>query len=363
MKFSRLIFLCLFGFSGIQLFNSCIGKNNSDKKDSLTNPIVIDSAQLKKSISDSPNSKVSAVHDTVDFVINPVPAPSSDSFFIQQKRKNYWDFHGFYGKVKSVRQTAFDLEYDNQKNEYVKGKISKEYSAENQYMEFDSTGKYILEEFLYADGTPKSKEASEYDANDFLVKLTRSEDDSKIITLYEYDRIKNIKKTFTMKNGKKHLAEMEWYDKKGNEVKDSSLNFLSLSLYDSAGNELKRITYEEDRRSTANKSVYDKNGNLVSSKYYDDGVFHDLTKYFSRDSAGLKVSGYEKFDPQGNLIGYEYSCRDKYNNEVYWYMKDFGVEVKRETKFTYDKYGNWIKSVERKNGTPEYMEERVIVYF
>ena len=146
-------------------------------------------------------------------------------------------------------------------------------------------------------------------------------------TIYEYDNHGNVidfvKETFNHSGGlQSRYRYVKDYDTLGNLIKKEKYNSNEILEF--------RYTYE-----------YDKNSKLISKTH--------LSPEFDGQSKTIF-----KYDRKGNLT---------IDDRRYIYLKENRSIVKITYKYTYDRYGNWIKRIKFIDHVPDLITERKIEYY
>lgn len=228
------------------------------------------------------------------------------------------------GKVKLIKETPYKAVEKSGK--IVKEKIDHELTYFNTIITFNEKGNIIERRLWSIDGRIENKTIYKYDEKGKLL---------------EYDKLKPNGDLY-----EKFTCEL---DEKGNLVK------LDVSNADRSS-ERRIYTYK-----------YDKKGNIIEEKNYDDGFYMIKTTY-KYDKKGNKIEQ-NNFDSNGNFNSKSTYKYNEKGNKIEWNFFDSqGYFFRRQVyKYTYDKHDNWTQKIEYEdeNGVkkPTTIIERTIEYY
>ena len=144
---------------------------------------------------------------------------------------------------------------------------------------------------------------------------------------------------------------------------DSPVTQIFQNTFDTKGLLTKAVSYRNGKLFFIDKYLYDARGRLIQyTKYNPEGrlTFKEDNRYDTKD----RLNEYTWSDSLGRITLHSSLVFDKYGNtkELVSYNKDGAISSVSETKYTYDKQGNWTKSIER-SGRKESITTRILEYF
>jgi len=184
------------------------------------------------------------------------------------------------------------------------------------------------------------------------------------------------------------------YDAKGRETEgiwyheDGSFNFRTLWLYDNMNNIIERRDSFDDRSHYRDTYKYDGKGREIEHGDYDSADLRH-TDYYVYDEKGNKIREIENYadgspvftgdftynekellikeidSAKGHFSSEDTYIYDSCNNvtEHCRYFEPGVLYSKTETKYEYDRYGNWTKRIVNYLGTPNEYSEREYQYY
>lgn len=275
---------------------------------------------------------------------------------------------GLYGNVKSVKQITYKA-IENF-GEIIKGEKERKSPTTYDYFSvFNSSGYIVLEEIFNSTFMP-AKTINNYNERNQIISVDcynlDGSREGKWIT--QYDNFGNLisEKSFDPDGSLSYQLTYEYNaDRKIIRQFESGSNAFSLHLsntfkYDSQGNEIESIKHEEDGTQPMKWiSKYDSNNNIIDKTCFTNRIY-PTSAGDNMISRGEKLNNGEfafdsrttyMYDNKCNIIE-EKSLSDNGNsNNVLTYS------------YVFDNQNNWISKTESLNGIPQYILERVLVYF
>lgn len=237
---------------------------------------------------------------------------------------------------------------------------------------YDERGNYISSDFYHSDSLFNKRSVYKYDS-----KNNRIEE-------YSYNS-KN-----ELQNKRTYI-----YDNHGNIIEDHYLTTSDNSIhkivyqFDNNNNIIVESEFIMDSLVSAKNKKYDVNNNLIEANYifsdeqlnyktineYDS--LRNIRKSFNFNPTGtldeesvLKKGAifdefeiYKKLNGKLYLDSYYKTTKDDYTIEEKHFDSDGKLQMYLETKFEYDKNGNWIKKIEYEDGEVINITEREITYY
>jgi YD repeat-containing protein len=253
------------------------------------------------------------------------------------------------GKVKSVNNTSCTF--------YPQKDSTFEKQCEKGSTYFNLRGQIITEtESFY-------KVVSSYDSRGRLVSVKKSSFKEKDASVTNCKYINNTKIETGYRNGEPGLSFYTKYDGKGNVIEfsikgiDSIVRVLKKFSYDKKGRVIQQLNYEQFTHEITNNITkqYDANDNLII-QFDSIKLYRQLHKY---DANNLLI---ELINSDGLTSKFKY---DSHHNliELIGFYKNGEIVTKMQWKYTYDSFGNIIKSVEYRDSKPTTSFVRNITYY
>ena len=257
--------------------------------------------------------------------------------------------HGeFRGNVKSVEEHSYAAR--GKPGNYRKGHRRREFRTEHDFkVYFDRNGLQLTKEIFGRSNRPLLTQTSRYDSTGQLIST---------VTRYGNNRVKDS-------TGYKHYC-----DSSGRRFKtvvlrmNSSFSTVYYYRYDQ---ELNCSEYE--RKTGASEDslrlfrTFDHNGRMLTSMDYQGERLLVLEK-FTYDALGRMISDSSFF---GNLNTPATILKWKYDTSGH--VERYEIVNKRSSpeswtyKYEFDEHGNWIRSIEFRNGKAVFIKERTITYY
>lgn len=251
------------------------------------------------------------------------------------QKKTDWELMGLKGKVKSIRDTEYNM-----------GETEGENKTRHYQFLFNNKGYKTQESMREADQTQFTT-TFKYDKSNNLIdessRLVRSTSSRK----YKYDTKNNtVTVNYYVANGVQITKTVQKYDANGNmterhveNLQDKGQNKVIESYwYAYDGNN--RLIEEKQQMGSSIKKIefkYDENGNRTEQNDFD--------------TEGLPTYWYKyKYDDKGNLVE-EVSAFRGYEKDTTTYM------------YMYDDKGNWTEKREQIGGITQHLTIREISYY
>jgi hypothetical protein len=283
------------------------------------------------------------------------PLPESD-----------WFLYGLNGRVKSIRETPYEIIIDSTGN-FFKGEVSTSLEYLHHKYEFDTSG-FIWREYFYNRGLEISH-IDEYHYNEdhrvlYIVKIAGKEKNNKKDTVYNvFNSQWYLESKHYYVNNVKRNTVLYFYDEENNIIKDSSdENWYRIYKYDSLGNEVESESHSS-RGVMAYKNYYNSKNQKTRSKYYNDGNLQHISHYaYNHNGKLISIIDLKTNGDTVNINEYRDNQRGDQVFERHAYLEQ-GWDNRHTFEYTYDKHGNWIEQKYSKNSEPEYIIERRIEYY
>lgn len=262
-------------------------------------------------------------------------------------------------------------------------------------------GGFITQEYVYIhDTTLYLKFTKKYDFNNNIIKDVTNDylSNKERVEILIYDELgKKIENSNYDSDGKIQSRSIYFYDKDENMIErrhyDSNGNLTSKDIYkyDKAGNNIesinfsgngefkqKNVTIYDDNGYWFENTSYDKYGNIIRKEIakndqrgncleyqlnrFDNGFFNRITRLYDNTDKKIEESNYHS---DGSLKGNSRYTYDSNGNivEVYNKYSDNSPDVVYSYSYKYDGHGNWIEEISFRNGSPESINVRKIVYY
>lgn len=294
----------------------------------------------------------------------------------ESKKENDWKKGNLFGKVKSLRYTAYLAKdrfgvIEKQGVSGVPGKDG------NFLWVFNQQG-YVTEESNFnLDGSLKEKTIIKYDERGNKLELLEynSEGELNVRQLYEIDERDNMIELRFNASGTSLdsvLVNKFIYDENDNEI-ERHRYYPNGSLF------IKRIYKYDDKGNCIEAKGYNAEGDIVETYTYKydqrNNLIEDIAEYKNDNTRGHRRVF--KYDDNDVLIDRTYYKPDgSFHYRMVYEIDDKGINNESNqydfagnhlTKYTFeyelDEEGNWIKYIEFESGIPKYLTERVIEYF
>lgn len=250
-------------------------------------------------------------------------------YYGQPDTKTSLQKEGLHGKVKSVIERNYYAEV-------VNGKIVKDKELEKTTKLFNEKGN-IKEKILEK---RRHKYIYEYDSNDRILKTLWYTNTDSLKSEYQhfYDSIGNHVEThvFNPPNKLKYKRLNEYNDQNLCVIQRTTKSkFYNTNQYDDDQNLIEEVIYYGDKKDEY--IIYD----------YDDQWNQIEKQKFVRGQHIRRTTN----DYLGNPVELQFEYEDESRNESYTFL------------YTYDRYGNWTKKTEIRNGIAHTIKENVFEYY
>lgn len=245
------------------------------------------------------------------------------------------------GNVKSIDYKSFKAEKFKYKDSLIKANIR--YSFFHEKLQFDTLGRLVKE----INPTTQTKTEYKYDLLDRLTEFTYQDKYSyktnvtKLIEWIETDTLLQIKITPDTINGNVvKTVSLYHFDKRKNIVKRQTINNdKPSSIYE--------YTYDSLKRIIQSRWISSSLGTVNNQWIYTYNEKNEIVKWSKTDSHGVLNESHEfEYDEFGN------KTKDTSSNGTIF-----------SWEYVFDSHGNWTKRTRYKNGAEDLIVIREINYY
>lgn len=284
--------------------------------------------------------------------------------------KNDLSTYKLKGEVKSLRLCSYDAK--DSAGQALKGTL-----VMDQNWKLDEKGNFTERDTKLPKYNRVNFDMHKYDSNEHLVKDSSNNVMGTIwdICLYNTQGNRIEQDGYYLRDGKEKRGPIEIYkwDDKGNKIEEDSywsnkdsLNYKAYFKYNEHGQEIEENILDDKGKSFLKMvRTYDDKGNPVAYERYNSHDSLESKSTFTYDEKGNEIENctYKKdgalerkqttkYDDMGNIQLSEYITLDN------------TITTKCSSRYQdFDKEGNWLKSIDMKDGKPAQIIERSIEYY